>query len=127
MPSHHIDLSYPRLCGGEHRNSTLLLFSIFDEGRRSQGTARKVNKLLDRINEESEGWYFDPITVLHDWWERDVLNIPLKECGLGKLSMLEGNINDLIRISLNDASEEELLTLPGIGPKTVEFFIQNRY
>lgn len=120
--SYHVD---PHNCTDFNRDHTalevFLLFCICVAGKRASVTARKVNALADRTQEEAEG--FDPTTVLHEWWERDHLTFMLKQFKLGKYSLLERSIPRLIGLNLRTCTIEDLEEVPGIGMKTARYFL----
>ena len=122
-PSYHVD---PFNCTNFERGHValegFLLFCICVAGKRADVTARKVNALLDRTR---KGDYrdYDPFTILHEWWERDLLTFVLKEHKLGKYAMMEKAVPALLGLDLKTCTVEDLEEIPGIGPKTARYFL----
>ena len=87
------------------------LFAVAVAGKRSEGTARKTNSMLEGKSK--------PFAYLR----KGRVDGILKRHKIGQYDRLGTAIDGLKKLDLKKCSQDDLLKVRGIGPKTANFFL----
>lgn len=94
------------------------LFSLLVAGKNSDLTARKLSELAHKLPDINDG----VLTALGRMHKNDLHNF-LVVNKVGQYGRIVPAIIQLSKLNLRECTLEDLMAIPGIGPKTARFFL----